>query len=180
MTRRDIVIVGILILLSSGINPVNFFLSSTFLRSVFISSFYQSVSLSSSLPSRFLILLCLSIVPVLSYTALFLLPSPSTVISPFLFFHLATCAYPVIISSSLLLVFFYRSASLPRFYLLSTSSCAYFIVLSSSILLYLLPFLQLLQPFFYSLFSILCFLYSSLSSRILSHLLFTVHALVRS
>lgn len=104
------------------INPVNFFrlfsLPSTFLlRSAFTSSFYQSIILSSSLPSRLFILLYLSIVPVLSYTALLLLPSSSSAISPF-FFHPAFRAYPVIISSPFLLVFFYRSAPLPRFSLL--------------------------------------------------------------
>lgn len=104
------------------INSVNFFrfFPSTFLlQSAFTSSFYQPVILSSSLPSRFFILLCLSIVPVLSYTALLLLPSSSSVIS--LFFFPAFRAYPVIISSSFL--FFYRSASLPWFSLLSTLSC---------------------------------------------------------
>lgn len=150
MTRRDIVIVGILILLSSGINPVNFFLSFFHVPAVRLYFFLLSVRQPFFLSSQLLLDSSLPVDRTCSF-AYRLIPASFTVHRddlPFSFFHLATCAYPVIISSSLLLVFFYRSASLPRFYLLSTSSCAYFIVLSSSILLYLLPFLQLLQPFF--------------------------------
>lgn len=144
MTRRDVVIIDILILLSSASTPLISFvsslalaLSSTFLlRPAFTSSFYQSVILSSSLPSRFFILVCLSIVPVLSYTALLLLPSSSSTVFLF-FFHPTFCAYPVIISSPFLLVFFYRFAPLLRFSLLSTSYCVYLpvVVPSFSILL---------------------------------------------
>lgn len=116
MTRRDTVIVDILILLSFASTPLILFrlfsLSSTFLlreRSEFISSFYKSVILSSSPPSRFFILLCLSIVPVLSYTALLSLPSSSSADFLFLFSSCLLCLYPVIISSPFLLVFFYRA-----------------------------------------------------------------------
>lgn len=182
MTRRDIVIVDIPILLSSASIPLISFVSFLFLPrssrgSAFTSSFYQSVILSSSLPSRFFILLCLSIVPVLSYTALLLLPSSSSVISLF-FFHPAFCAYPVIISSSFLFVFFYRSASLPRFSLLSTSSR---VSPSRSFLLhlvlYLLSLLCLSQPPLSSIF--MYFLYPSVLFYLFSSS-FTVHALVRS
>lgn len=169
------------------INPVNFFrlfsLPSTFLlRSAFTSSFYQSIILSSSLPSRLFILLYLSIVPVLSYTALLLLPSSSSAISPF-FFHPAFRAYPVIISSPFLLVFFYRSAPLPRFSLLYVISRTFqsslslppscpLLTSSSSI------FLSFLHPPFIYIF------YISLSFYIFSISLFfclflNVHTLVR-
>lgn len=178
MIRRDIVIVDILILLSSGINPVNFFLSSTFLRSAFISSFYQSVSLSSSLPSRFLILLCLSIVPVLSHTALLLLlPSSSSVISPFPFFILPLVPTPssfLLPSSSssftdLLLfpgfIFFLRHlVRISAFFL------SFFILLYS-----IFPFLQLPQPFFilYFLFYVFYIPLYPLVSFLIFFLLYT-------
>lgn len=169
MTRRDIVIVGILILLSSGINPVNFSLSSTFLRSVFISSFCQSVSLSSSLPSCFLILLCLSIVPVLSHTALLLLPSPSTVISPFLFFilplvHLPRHHFffppprlllpicfssPVLSSFYVILCVFHRSfflhLALPSSF--SSASSGFFSILYFLFYVFYIPLHPLVSPF---------------------------------
>lgn len=168
------------------INPVNFFrlfsLPSTFLlRSAFTSSFYQSIILSSSLPSRLFILLYLSIVPVLSYTALLLLPSSSSAISPF-FFHPAFRAYPVIISSPFLLVFFYRSAPLPRFSLLyvisRTFQSSLSLPLSCSNLFLFSIFLSFLHPPFIYIF------YISLSFYIFSIslffcLFFNVHTLVR-
>lgn len=136
-------------------NPVNFFrlfplpslprssrspLFYFFLLSIHQPFFLSSRSLLYSPPY-------LSIVPVLSYTALLLPPSSSSAISLFLF-HPASCAYPVIISSPFLLVFFYRSyysASLPRFSLLSTSSCVSR-VFPLFILLYPLSLLYNLLP----------------------------------
>lgn len=183
MTRRDVVIIDILILLSSASTPlisfvsslsVSLALSSTFLlRPAFTSSFYQSVILSSSLPSRFFILVCLSIVPVLSYTALLLLPSSSSTVF-LLFFHPAFCAYPVIISSPFLLVFFYRFAPLLRFSLLSTSYCVYLPVVVPSFSILLLassPSSSVSFILCFRIFSIFLCSLLSLSLSLDSHLL---------
>lgn len=189
MTRRDVVIIDILILLSSASTPLISFvsslslaLSSTFLlRPAFTSSFYQSVILSSSLPSRFFILVCLSIVPVLSYTALLPLPSSSSTVFLF-FFHPAFCAYPVIISSPFLLVFFYRFAPLLRFSLLSTSYCVHLPVVVPSFSILLLASSPSSSVSFILCFRIFSIFLCSLLSLSLSWFSssFTVHALVRS
>lgn len=77
----------------------------------------------------------LSIVLVLSYTALLSLPSSSSAIFLF-FFHSAFHAYPVIISSSLT-IFFYPSALLLPGFLFFLHHLAYLSVLSSSFLCFL-------------------------------------------
>lgn len=145
MTRRDVVIIDILILLSSASTP--------------LISFVSSLTLSLSLPRSScgpLLLLPFinpsSFLPLFRVASLFssacrsylffrippysLLPSSSSTVFLF-FFHPAFCAYPVIISSPFLLVFFYRFAPLLRFSLLSTSYCVYLpvVVPSFSILL---------------------------------------------
>lgn len=174
MTRRDIVTVDILIFLSSASTPLISFVSFLFLPR----------SCGSSLLLPFINPSFLSLFPIASLFSstcrlylFFRIPPYSCFLhrnlrSAFSFFHPAFCAYPVIISSPFLCVFFYRSTSLPRFSLLSTLSrvtspsfCLYLIPFSSPSLFCSASFIAQL-PIFFLYSSIFSYLFSSSFYRI--------------